>query len=155
MKAVISFGSNINPEANLPAALAMLRQGAEILAVSAVYQTPPVGNPNDPPFLNAAVLIETELLPAALRGRLRRIEAALGRKRTADPNAPRTIDLDILLYEGEPPDSDLYKYPHAAIPAAEVAGDWRLPEGKTVSALAAEMMPAARQFYRKEIRSWG
>jgi len=148
VKAVIAFGSNINPEANLPAALAMLRQEVEVLAVSAVYQTPPVGNPTAPLFLNAAVKIETDEPIAALRERLRRIEAALGRKRTADPNAPRTIDLDILLYEGEPPDADLYKYPHAAIPAAEVAADWPLPEGKTVGALAAEMMPTARHFRR-------
>ena len=155
MKAVISFGSNINPAENLPVALAMLRRAAQVLAVSAVYQTPPVGNPEDPPFLNAAALIETDLPPEALRDRLRRIEAALGRKRTADPNAPRTIDLDILLYEGNPPDPDLYQYPHAAIPAAEVAGECLLPEGKTVSALAVEMMPAARQFHRKELRSWG
>jgi len=148
VKAVIAFGSNIRPEENLPAALALLRREAQVLKMSAVYRTPPVGNPEAPYFLNAAALVETDLPPNALRERLRRIEAALGRKRTDDPNAPRTIDLDILLYEGEPPDPDLYKYPHAAIPAAEVAGNWLLPEGKTVSALAAEMMPAARQFRR-------
>ena len=100
-KAVVAFGSNIEPERFLPAAVRELARRVRLLAVSPVYQTPPVGAPGTPPFLNGALLVETSLSPRELRWQvLRPIEAALGRVRGEDPNAPRTVDLDLVLYEG-------------------------------------------------------
>jgi len=119
---VIALGSNIAPEHNLPRAMRSLKDMAgRPLRVSQVYETPPIGSPGAPWFLNAAVLLETSralpglrwFLNAAvlletsralpgLRMVLRRIEAQLGRIRTQDPNAPRTIDLDPVLWREEP-----------------------------------------------------
>ena len=145
-RAVIAFGSNIAPEENVPEALRRLADAVRVLAVSDVYRTPPVGNPDDPPFLNGAALVETDLPPQELRERvLRRIESELGRGRTSDPNAPRTIDLDLVLYEGQEPSPDLFEYAHVAIPAAEVAPDWPVGETK-VEEIARGKKAEARSF---------
>jgi GTP cyclohydrolase I len=138
VRAVISAGSNIDPEHNLPAALARLRHHASIrvLAVSPAYRTEPVGRAGQPVFLNAAALVETDLEPAGLRRELRGIETALGRVRTEDRNAARTIDLDILLYEGfvgevegtRIPDPELAQRAHLVVPAADVAPAWEYGE---------------------------
>ena len=96
--AFIAIGSNIDPEQNLPAAVARLSEFGEVVAVSIVYQTPAIGPSPAPDYLNAAALVRTELEPLPLRERLRRIEADLGRVRTSDRYAPRTIDLDLCLY---------------------------------------------------------
>jgi len=89
---VIALGSNIAPEHNLPRAMRSLKDMAgRPLRVSQVYETPPIGSPGAPWFLNAAVLLETSRALPGLRMVLRRIEAQLGRIRTQDPNAPRTI----------------------------------------------------------------
>ena len=155
-KAVIAFGSNIDPETHVPQALRRLKDRVRILGVSRVYETPPVGANDAPPYLNGALLIETELPPRELHDAvLRDIESALGRVRTDDPNAPRTIDLDLILYEGvhtptgDPPlpSPDVYRYAHVALPVAEVAGDWPLDEGgTTVAQVARSLLPAARHF---------
>ena len=95
----VALGSNIEPERNLREAVRLLASRCRLLAVSAVYQTQPVGKTDQPDFLNAAALIETELGAAELKTRvLQDIERALGRVRSADKNAPRTIDLDITLF---------------------------------------------------------
>ena len=98
--AYLSLGSNLDKERNLPAAVRLLATHGRLLAVSAVYETAPVGNPDDPAFFNAAVALETNLPPAELKRQvLAHIEQQLGRQRSPDPNAPRTIDVDISLYD--------------------------------------------------------
>ncbi len=145
-RAVIAFGSNIAPEKNVPEAMRRLARAVRVLVISNVYRTPPVGNPDDPPFLNGAVLVETESSAEELRERvLRRIESELGRVRTSDPNAPRTIDLDLVLYEGEEPSPDLFDYAHVAIPVAEVAPDWPVGE-KQVAEIARGKKSKASSF---------
>ena len=82
--AYIALGSNIEPERNLPAAVRLLAARCKLLALSPVYQTQPVGKTDQPDFLNAAALIETELGPAALKTQvLQKIERTLGRVRSA------------------------------------------------------------------------
>jgi 2-amino-4-hydroxy-6-hydroxymethyldihydropteridine diphosphokinase len=94
----------------------------------------PVGSPGAPTFLNAAVSFTTELAPAILKfDHLRPIEAGLGRARGPDPNAPRTIDLDIALMgdlvvhaplDGiEIPDPDILTCAHVALPLADLGPD--------------------------------
>ncbi|RPI97016.1 MAG: 2-amino-4-hydroxy-6-hydroxymethyldihydropteridine diphosphokinase, partial [Chloroflexi bacterium] len=104
---LIALGSNIAPEANLTRAVWMLHQNHHLVvcAASRVYASAPVDaagriNPDQPAFLNAAVLIETDYYsPFSLKYNvLRFIETCLGRIRTADKFAPRPIDLDIALY---------------------------------------------------------
>jgi 2-amino-4-hydroxy-6-hydroxymethyldihydropteridine diphosphokinase len=138
-RALIAVGSNIDPELNLPAGVAALLQHPEVdvLAVSPVYESEPVGRPGDPKFHNAALRVETPLCPAALRTLLHSIEAEHGRVRTGDPDAPRTLDLDLVLYEGMDGETRGMRYAdpeiavrtHLAVPLADVAPDWVLPEG--------------------------
>ena len=94
----IALGSNIDKEKSLPLAIRLLGEVCRITAISSIYETIPVGLLDQPNFFNAAVLIETELnAPQLKAGVLDTIERRLKRKRVADKNAPRTIDVDIVL----------------------------------------------------------
>jgi len=110
-----------------------------VTAVSRVYETAPVGVQGAPPFFNAAVRIETPRPPADIKWEvLRPVEAELGRVRSDDKNAPRCIDLDLVLYGNlilrDPeqglvlPDPELLTRAHLALPAADVAGELIHPE---------------------------
>ena len=146
---VISLGSNIQPATHLRQAVERLRACCRVLAVSPVYETAPIGVLDQPSFLNAAVLLETNLDAATLKNDiLRPIERKLGRVRTADKNAPRTIDLDITLFNDQVfdlgqrhiPDSDLLRYAHSAIPVADIVPTWRHPEdGRTLAEIASSL----------------
>ncbi|HVS01252.1 MAG TPA: 2-amino-4-hydroxy-6-hydroxymethyldihydropteridine diphosphokinase [Thermoanaerobaculia bacterium] len=147
-RALVSFGSNIAPEAHLPAAKSLLRMRCAVLRSSAAYRTAAVGPAGQPDFLNAAVVLATPLAPTALKETiLRPIEAELGRLRSGDPYAPRTLDLDLLLFrggggdEGAASDPDLTRRVHLAVPAAEVAPRWRHPaSGETLAAIARRLL---------------
>ena len=148
VSAVILAGSNLDKERCLPEAIRRLRRNSDIQvkAVSACFESRSVGGPPDAPdFFNAAALVSTRLDPQALRHVLRTIEDDLGRVRTEDPDAPRTIDLDIVLYGDVVEDYDDWSIPepgfevqtHVLIPAAEVAPNWVHPiSGKTLGSLA-------------------
>ena len=103
--AYVGIGSNLgNPRKTIGAALDLLRAEAEIelLAVSSLRKTDPVGYESQPKFLNGAAALETELPPRKLLERLLAIEQQLGRIRRDTPRyGPRTIDLDLLLYGQE------------------------------------------------------
>ena len=162
-RVVIALGSNIAPEANLREAVQRLAARVHVIAVSPVYETKPVGKTDQPDFLNAAALIETERGAAELKDQvLSEIEHELGRVRTADKNAPRTIDLDIILYGDQVlefggrhiPDPDLLRYPHVAAPAADVAPAYRHPEtGQTLRQIA-DGMPKDGLLRRTDLRLW-
>lgn len=114
-EAVIALGSNLGdrPAALRAAvgALAALPQTA-VLQASAVYETAPVDcAPGDGEYLNAAVRLETALPPAMLLGACLGIEAAMGRERP-HRNAPRTLDLDLILYAGFAAQEPLLTVPH-------------------------------------------
>jgi 2-amino-4-hydroxy-6-hydroxymethyldihydropteridine diphosphokinase len=120
-QAILGLGSNISPDQNLPAALRRLALEVSILAVSSRWETTAVGS-NGPAFLNAAVLVKTDLSSQTLKQQiLARIETDLGRVRSADKNAPRTIDLDILVFEGVVFDENLFRLDHLILPVAEIA----------------------------------
>lgn len=153
----LSLGSNIAKERNLPAAVAFLRRRTQVVAVSPVYETAPQGLTAQPSFFNAAVLIETPLDAPALKDDLiAALEQRLQRRRSADKNAPRTIDADIALFNDEVldyvpadgrarrvPDPDLRRFAHAIVPLADLAPDLRHPEtGQTLAELAAEVTAA-------------
>ena len=135
-QAFISLGSNIDSEQNLPQAVQQLAGYGRVLAASPVYETAPVGNVNQPKFLNAAVLIETELTAADLKDALYSIEETMKRVRTADKNAPRVIDLDLSLYNDQVleigqrhiPDRDILAFAHVAVPLADLAPLYAHPE---------------------------
>ena len=98
MKGVISLGSNIGePKENLDLAIALLREATEVLKVSSYYVTKPVGYEDQPDFVNAVCIIESELPAIDLLNMLHGIEKAMGRERNIKWG-PRTIDLDIIQY---------------------------------------------------------
>jgi 2-amino-4-hydroxy-6-hydroxymethyldihydropteridine diphosphokinase len=102
---------------------------------SRVYRSPPYGGAQGPEFLNAVVLLDTDV--PDLQAALRRIEEELGRERPAPPNAPRPIDLDLLWEAGAAPDPAELALPHVVVPLADVAPDLRGPAtGQTVGELA-------------------
>ena len=116
----LGLGSNISPELNLPRALELLREDVELVKTSSIWETPPVGS-TGPNFLNAAALIKTGLSEEALRSQvLKKIEAQLGRIRTPDQNAPRTIDLDILIFDGKIRDDQIWERAYLALPLSEL-----------------------------------
>lgn len=135
MRAFISLGSNIRPEENLPLAVKRLGALGPIIAISNVYQNPAIGPTQQADFLNAAVLIETDLEINQLRDQLRLIESDLGRVRTEDKFAPRTIDLDLCLLEDtvhdeqgfKLPDPDLLTRAFLALTLAELDPDFKHP----------------------------
>lgn len=170
-RAIISLGSNISKEENLPAALRLLAEREQVVAVSSVYETVPVGLRDQPNFFNAAVLIETTASPAALKsGVLTDIERHLRRVRRTDKNAPRTIDLDISWYDDgvlqytaadgvvrSIPDPDLRRFAHVALPVAELLPDTTIhPEtGESIQAIAQRLLldsaiPEGATIWRRE-----
>jgi 2-amino-4-hydroxy-6-hydroxymethyldihydropteridine diphosphokinase len=98
MKAVIALGANIgNPQQQMDIAIALLRESLEVTAVSSYFTTAPVGGPEQPDYLNAVCIAESELPAADLLALLHGIEKALGRERI-EHWGPRTIDLDLIQY---------------------------------------------------------
>jgi len=100
MKAIVSLGANIgDPKANLDLAVALLREATEVIAISSYLQTKPVGGPEQPDYLNAVAIVESELPAKDLLAVLNGIETAMGRTREIHWG-PRVIDLDLVQYGG-------------------------------------------------------
>jgi 2-amino-4-hydroxy-6-hydroxymethyldihydropteridine diphosphokinase len=98
MKAVVALGANIgNPSEQLNLAIAMLKEATDVIAVSTFYTTKPVGGPEQPDYLNAVCILESELPALDLLSLLQGIEKSLGRERI-EKWGPRTIDLDLIQY---------------------------------------------------------
>ena len=145
--AFIALGSNIEPETNLPLAVARLSELGRYVTHSTVYQNPAIADEPQPDYLNAAVLIETTLDPLAIRNKLREIEADLGRIRSEDKFAPRTIDLDLCILGNRVldhellslPDPDLLERAYLAVTLAELRPDFLHPlTGETLDEIAAK-----------------
>ena len=112
MKAVIALGANIgNPQEQMDIAVALLRESLEITAISSFYKTAPVGGPEQPDYLNAVVLAESELSATDLLALLHGIEKVLGRERI-EQWGPRTIDLDLIQYGTLLSSADELRLPH-------------------------------------------
>ena len=117
----VAMGSNLGDrDAHLAAGLAALRAtaGIEVVAVSPLYETDPVGPPPQGPYLNGAIELATTLTPDALLERLLAIEVSQGRTRGPDRNAPRTLDLDLLLYGDRKLAGPDLEVPHPRLEAA-------------------------------------
>ena len=142
-QACLLLGSNIAPEQNLPRAVALLRQYVEVTDASLVWETPAVGS-SGPNFLNAAVLVCTPLQPEQLKKQvLDAIEARLGRVRSADKYAPRPIDIDLVAWDCQVTDPDVWRFAHAALPVSEVLPcDLQSDRGESLAQTAARLMQA-------------
>jgi 2-amino-4-hydroxy-6-hydroxymethyldihydropteridine diphosphokinase len=115
--AIISLGSNIDPEVHIPRALNRLKQDHTLISVSQKRQTQPLGNPNQPDFINLVVLIETSLNLLDLTSYLKHLEDESGRDRDGGKWGPRTLDLDVVVWNQRVIDSDVHTRPflHAAV----------------------------------------
>jgi 2-amino-4-hydroxy-6-hydroxymethyldihydropteridine diphosphokinase len=133
--AYIALGTNLGDrQANLRAAIRSMPPDVRVLAESRVYETPPWGYTDQPPFLNMAVKVGTGLSPAALLGYLKQLEVRLGRAPSVRWG-PRLIDLDILFYDDLVLDTPPLVIPHPRLhergfvlaPLADLAPDLEHP----------------------------
>lgn len=123
------LGSNIMPESNMKQAFYLLREKVYIQKFSSVWQTKAVGS-SGPDFFNAALIIKTDWNANELKENvLHPIETKLGRVRVEDKNAPRTIDIDIIIFDNILFDKELWKHAHAAVPVSEVLPFYQSEDG--------------------------
>lgn len=126
-EAVIGVGSNIDPLAHIPRGLDALSDAFDVSAMSMRLWTPAIGAVSAPDYINTAALITTDVDQETVRRTLHQIEYALGRRRTADRNAPRTIDLDILTWDDCVVDDAVATRPFLQSAICEVAPSVHLP----------------------------
>ena len=143
-RAFVALGANlVEPQAQVRAALAELARlpQSTLVAASSLYRTAPVGLAGQPDFINAVAALDTSLSPDDLLEALFAIERSFGRVRK-EKNGPRTLDLDLLLYDNQIIDTPHLHLPHprlhlrafVVVPLAEIAPDCRLPGRGTVAA---------------------
>ena len=148
--AFVALGANLaDPAAQVRAGIEALATlpGARLARASSLYLSAPVGIRGQPDFVNAVAAVETDLTPRALLRALFGIEARFGRRRDF-PRAPRTLDLDLLLYDAETIDTPELTVPHprmhlrafVLVPLLEINPDCRIPGRGSASA----WLPAVR-----------
>ncbi len=151
---LIALGANLPSSAGKPAdTLSVALAGFPSRSItiekrSGFYRSSAWPDPSDPPFVNAVAAVRTNLSPSALLHALHELERSFGRKR-GEPNAPRTLDLDLIDYdgrieEGPPvlPHPRLEGRAFVLLPLRDVAPDWRHPvSGRTISGLIAALPP--------------
>ena len=105
---IIGIGSNINAEQNFAAALFFLRQEHNLIAVSSKIKTVPIGITDQPVFLNGAARVITTMEKDDFRTYLKGVEDRLSRDRNSPKFGPRTMDLDIVIWDGNIIDPEYY-----------------------------------------------
>lgn len=146
----VGLGSNLGDrEQTIRGALARIKADPEIdvVAVSSLRETDPVGYTDQPKFVNGAAALRTQLSPKALLERLLQIEREMGRERSGPRYGPRTIDVDLLLYGSEEVDEPGLRIPHPRLaerefvlePLAELDSDLEVPGRGSVRALLAAL----------------
>jgi 2-amino-4-hydroxy-6-hydroxymethyldihydropteridine diphosphokinase len=152
-RAYVGLGSNLGDRvATLDAAVRALDADVHthVMAVSQVYETEPVGGPAQGPYLNAVAVLETDRSPRELLALLLATEAGLGRVR-GERWGPRTLDLDLLLYDGPPIDSPELTVPHprakerafVLVPLVDADPFARFPDGEAAVEALARLAPVS------------
>ncbi len=106
--AVVGVGSNIEPQRNIRRAEEIISREQKLLKKSSFRVTPPLGMADQDDFLNGAFLVSTRMSYAEFRGYLKNVETRLGRAGNADKYGPRTIDLDLIVWNDEVVNDDYY-----------------------------------------------
>jgi 2-amino-4-hydroxy-6-hydroxymethyldihydropteridine diphosphokinase len=146
----IGLGSNLGErEATIRRAIELLQAEGdiEVKAVSSLRETDPVGYEDQPRFLNGAAALTTELPPRALLERLHEVERQLGRDRTGPRFGPRTVDLDLLLYDDQQVEESGLEIPHPRLaerrfalePLAELDASLEVPGRGPIRELLTEL----------------
>lgn len=160
---VIALGANLPSRAGAPAAtlraalVELSRTGAQVVRISPFYRTPAWPDPGDPPFVNAVAVVDTKLDAPALMAKLQDLEQSFGRMRGLR-NAPRSLDLDIIDYDGRIsggppvlPHPRLESRGFVLVPLGDIAPQWRHPvSGRTVDELIAALPPEMLRMQRVE-----
>ena len=147
---LLGLGANLGDRAaNLHNAINGLGRFLNVTALSPIYESEPMYDTDQAPFLNMAVTAETGMAPRALLDALKRLETRLGRLPTR-PKGPRPIDIDILFYGDRVVRTDALQIPHPALterafalaPAHDIAPDWSCPAtGRSVRDMLAAISP--------------
>ena len=155
----LSLGANLDqPVGKIEHAIDQLTELFENVQFSSLYSTEPIGGPDQPDYVNAAMLVETTLFPRQLLLLLNGIEQQFGRVRNGERNQPRTLDIDIILYDQRRQDDDVLTLPHPRFrdrrfvlePLAEIAPEMIDPvTQKTIQQLLADC-PDQHQVVRME-----
>lgn len=145
------LGSNIEPEINLPRAVDLLQEQLKVLQASSIWESASVDccYPN---YLNLALRVPTALKANELKDQvLRPLEARMGRVRTDDKNAPRPIDIDIILFDGVVLDPTLWQHAHQAVPVSELFPELLAETGESLKAVAHRLAQATLVRLRKDV----
>ncbi len=139
-KAYLNLGSNVEPQKNLAKAVELLKKYGQIAEVSTVWESQSVGS-DGPNFLNACILFLTEFQPEYLKEKiLKPIELEIGRMRVEDKNAPRCIDIDLIMFYDIPVNLRQWEYAFVVIPLAELIPNFIHPVGLQKLSLISKKM---------------
>ena len=122
-RTIIGIGSNIEPEKNISKALKLLADKHHLLKTASFKKTAPIGFADQPDFINSAALVETTFEKDTFKKELKHIENILGRIRTSNKFGPRTIDLDIVVWNGKVVDDDYYTRDFLRSTVDEISGN--------------------------------
>lgn len=126
-RAYLNLGSNIQPENNLLKAVQLLQNYGEVVDVSNAWESEAIGM-DGPNYLNACLLFLTPIAQNKLKETvIRPIESKLGRQRSKNKYSPRTIDIDIILFDEEPYNHKFWNFAFVIIPLAEIYPTYQNP----------------------------
>lgn len=145
----LSLGSNIAPERHLVEAICRLREFGDVSDISSTWQSHAVGS-DGPDFLNLCVIFATTFTAAEVKNKVvDAIESELGRKRTMDKYAPRTIDIDIVMDARGAQNLELWNHAFVVIPMSELVPDALHPLTGRRLAIEAERIQASTWIRRR------
>ncbi len=123
---IIAVGANIEPEKHVRESIDILKKEQGFIGSSTFLWTDPVGFQDQPKFYNGAFLIETDLDYRELNAYLKDVEKRLGRVKSAIKSGPRTIDLDITIFDGQVVHDDYYEKDYTYIPVDELIDEYHV-----------------------------